>query len=156
MEYFADYLEKLSNLLDMLYELFLWEPTPRSTGPDFTAAEFYDCHGVSLLSRKLTSSITASITLGTSMDSHETELWFVLQVIRRHEAKVATSRPPGLDPGEMLEYETVTVIYTPLASGEFWSDYDVDKNNPNGCSKRNHESTGDSASARAFLASLPS
>ena len=36
---------------------------------------------------------------------------------------------PGLRPGETLEYDMVTVIHTPLAAGQFWADYDFDKNN---------------------------
>ncbi len=36
---------------------------------------------------------------------------------------------PGLRPGEVLEYDIVTVIHTPLAPGEFWTDYEFDKNN---------------------------
>jgi tetratricopeptide (TPR) repeat protein len=36
---------------------------------------------------------------------------------------------PGLRPGEVLEYRLVTVIHTPLAPGEFWTDYDFDKSN---------------------------
>lgn len=36
---------------------------------------------------------------------------------------------PGLRPGEVLEYDMVTVIHTPLAPGEFWSEYDFDKTN---------------------------
>jgi tetratricopeptide (TPR) repeat protein/transglutaminase-like putative cysteine protease len=36
---------------------------------------------------------------------------------------------PGLRPGEVLEYDMVTVIHTPLAAGQFWGDYDFDKNN---------------------------
>src|ERR1700719_1817827 len=36
---------------------------------------------------------------------------------------------PGLRPGEVLEYEMVTVIHTPLAAGEFWADYEFDKSN---------------------------
>ena len=36
---------------------------------------------------------------------------------------------PGLRPGEVLEYEMVTVIHTPLAAGQFWTDYEFDKNN---------------------------
>ncbi|MGA7400640.1 MAG: DUF3857 and transglutaminase domain-containing protein, partial [Candidatus Sulfotelmatobacter sp.] len=36
---------------------------------------------------------------------------------------------PGLRPGEVLEYRVVTVIHTPLAPGEFWTDYDFDKTN---------------------------
>jgi tetratricopeptide (TPR) repeat protein len=35
---------------------------------------------------------------------------------------------PGLRPGEVLEYDMVTVIHTPLAVGQFWADYDFDKN----------------------------
>ena len=36
---------------------------------------------------------------------------------------------PGLRPGEVLEYDMVTVIHTPLAAGQFWADYDFDKTN---------------------------
>jgi tetratricopeptide (TPR) repeat protein/transglutaminase-like putative cysteine protease len=36
---------------------------------------------------------------------------------------------PGLRPGEVLEYDMVTVIHTPLAAGQFWTEYDFDKNN---------------------------
>jgi tetratricopeptide (TPR) repeat protein len=36
---------------------------------------------------------------------------------------------PGLRPGEILEYNMVTVIHTPLAAGQFWAEYDFDKNN---------------------------
>ncbi len=36
---------------------------------------------------------------------------------------------PGLRPGEVLEYDMVTVIHTPLAANEFWADYDFDKIN---------------------------
>src|SRR5260370_32194284 len=36
---------------------------------------------------------------------------------------------PGLRPGEVLEYDTVTVIHTPLAAGQFWTDYNFDQNN---------------------------
>jgi tetratricopeptide (TPR) repeat protein len=36
---------------------------------------------------------------------------------------------PGLRPGEVLEYDMVTVIHTPLAAGQFWADYDFDKIN---------------------------
>jgi tetratricopeptide (TPR) repeat protein len=36
---------------------------------------------------------------------------------------------PGLRPGEVLEYEMVTVIHTPLAAGQFWADYEFDKGN---------------------------
>src|ERR1700676_941512 len=35
---------------------------------------------------------------------------------------------PGLRPGEVLEYHIVTVIHTALAPGEFWADYEFDKN----------------------------
>src|SRR6202051_1650197 len=36
---------------------------------------------------------------------------------------------PGLRPGEVLEYDMVTVIHTPLAAGQFWADYELDKSN---------------------------
>src|SRR5271166_6503357 len=36
---------------------------------------------------------------------------------------------PGLRPGEVLEYDMITVIHTPLAAGQFWAEYDFDKNN---------------------------
>ena len=36
---------------------------------------------------------------------------------------------PGLRPGEVLEYDMVTVIHTALAPGEFWAEYEFDKNN---------------------------
>src|SRR5579872_4038889 len=36
---------------------------------------------------------------------------------------------PGLRPGEILEYDMVTVIHTPLAAGQFWTEYEFDKNN---------------------------
>ncbi|HUO25879.1 MAG TPA: DUF3857 domain-containing protein [Candidatus Aquilonibacter sp.] len=36
---------------------------------------------------------------------------------------------PGLRPGDVLEYDAVTVIHTPLAEGQFWADYDFDKTN---------------------------
>ena len=36
---------------------------------------------------------------------------------------------PGLRPGEVLEYDMVTVIHTPLAPKEFWADYEFDRNN---------------------------
>ena len=36
---------------------------------------------------------------------------------------------PGLRPGEVLEYNMVTVIHTPLAAGQFWADYEFDKGN---------------------------
>src|SRR5271166_6790050 len=38
---------------------------------------------------------------------------------------------PGLRPGEILDYPMVTVIHTPLAAGQFWAEYDFDKNNIN-------------------------
>ena len=52
-----------------------------------------------------------------------------------HEAPVYTDyrqkhiTVPGLRPGEVLEYDMVTVIHTPLASGQFWADYEFDKSN---------------------------
>ncbi|MGA7219001.1 MAG: DUF3857 domain-containing protein [Candidatus Sulfotelmatobacter sp.] len=36
---------------------------------------------------------------------------------------------PGLRPGDVLEYDMVTVIHTALAPGQFWADYDFDKGN---------------------------
>jgi tetratricopeptide (TPR) repeat protein len=36
---------------------------------------------------------------------------------------------PGLRPGEVLEYDLATIIHTPLAPGQFWTEYDFDKNN---------------------------
>jgi tetratricopeptide (TPR) repeat protein len=36
---------------------------------------------------------------------------------------------PGLRPGEVLEYDLITVIHTPLAAGQFWADYEFDKSN---------------------------
>ena len=36
---------------------------------------------------------------------------------------------PGLRPGEILEYDMVTVIHTPLAQGQFWAEYEFDKTN---------------------------
>ena len=36
---------------------------------------------------------------------------------------------PGLRPGEVLEYDMVTIIHTPLAAGQFWSDYEFDDTN---------------------------
>src|ERR1700693_1595145 len=36
---------------------------------------------------------------------------------------------PGLRPGEVLEYHVVTVVHTALAPGQFWADYEFDKNN---------------------------
>ena len=50
-----------------------------------------------------------------------------------HEAPVYTDyrqkhiTVPGLRPGEALEYDMVTVIHTPLAPGQFWTDYSFDK-----------------------------
>ena len=38
---------------------------------------------------------------------------------------------PGLRPGEILEYDMVTVIHTPLAAGQFWAEYEFDKSNIN-------------------------
>ena len=52
-----------------------------------------------------------------------------------HEAPVYTDyrqkhiTVPGLRPGEVLEYDMVTVIHTPLAAGQFWTEYEFDKNN---------------------------
>ncbi len=51
-----------------------------------------------------------------------------------HEAPVYTDyrqkhvTVPGLRPGEVLEYETVTVIHTPLAPRQFWTEYEFEKN----------------------------
>ncbi len=36
---------------------------------------------------------------------------------------------PGLRPGEVLEYDALTVVHTALAAGQFWADYDFDKTN---------------------------
>ena len=36
---------------------------------------------------------------------------------------------PGLRPGEVLEYDVATVIHTALAPGQFWTEFDFDKNN---------------------------
>jgi tetratricopeptide (TPR) repeat protein len=36
---------------------------------------------------------------------------------------------PGLRPGEVLEYDLVTVVHTPLAAGQFWTEYNFDQNN---------------------------
>jgi tetratricopeptide (TPR) repeat protein len=36
---------------------------------------------------------------------------------------------PGLRPGEVLEYDLVTVVHTPLAAGQFWTEYTFDENN---------------------------
>jgi tetratricopeptide (TPR) repeat protein len=33
---------------------------------------------------------------------------------------------PGLRPGEVLEYDFVTTIHTPLAKGQFWTEYNFD------------------------------
>src|SRR5271165_528334 len=38
---------------------------------------------------------------------------------------------PGLRPGEVLEYDMVTIIHTPLAAGQFWTEYEFDKNSIN-------------------------
>jgi len=52
-----------------------------------------------------------------------------------HEAPVYTDyrqkhiTVPGLRPGEVLEYDLVTVIHTPLAAGQFWTEYEFDKSN---------------------------
>jgi tetratricopeptide (TPR) repeat protein len=51
-----------------------------------------------------------------------------------HEAPVYTDyrqkhiTVPGLRPGETLEYDLVTIIHTPLAPGQFWTDYGFEKN----------------------------
>ncbi len=51
-----------------------------------------------------------------------------------HEAPVYTDyrqkhiTVPGLRPGEVLEYQMVTIIHTPLAAGQFWTEYEFDKN----------------------------
>ena len=51
-----------------------------------------------------------------------------------HEAPVYTDfrqkhiTVPGLRPGEVLEYDFVTLIHTPLAAGQFWTEYDFEKN----------------------------
>jgi tetratricopeptide (TPR) repeat protein len=36
---------------------------------------------------------------------------------------------PGLRPGEVLEYDLATFVHTPLAPGQFWTEYDFDKTN---------------------------
>lgn len=36
---------------------------------------------------------------------------------------------PGLRPGDVLEYDLVTVVHTPLAAGQFWTEYQFDKSN---------------------------
>ena len=52
-----------------------------------------------------------------------------------HEAPVYTDfrqkhiTVPGLRPGDVLEYDMVTLIHTPLAAGQFWAEYEFDKNN---------------------------
>jgi len=38
---------------------------------------------------------------------------------------------PGLRPGEVLEYDMATIIHTPLAPGQFWTEYDFDRTNIN-------------------------
>jgi len=50
-----------------------------------------------------------------------------------HEAPVYTDyrqkhiTVPGLRPGEVLEYDLVTIVHTPLAAGQFWTEYEFDK-----------------------------
>jgi tetratricopeptide (TPR) repeat protein/transglutaminase-like putative cysteine protease len=50
-----------------------------------------------------------------------------------HEAPVYTDyrqkhiTVPGLRPGEVLEYDMVTLIHTPLAAGQFWTEYEFNK-----------------------------
>jgi tetratricopeptide (TPR) repeat protein/transglutaminase-like putative cysteine protease len=52
-----------------------------------------------------------------------------------HEAPVYTDyrqkhvTVPGLRPGEVLEYDLVTVVHTPLAAQQFWTEYSFDQNN---------------------------
>ena len=52
-----------------------------------------------------------------------------------HEAPVYTDyrqkhiTVPGLRPGDVLEYDMVTVIHTALATGQFWTEYEFDKAN---------------------------
>ncbi|HEV2399846.1 MAG TPA: DUF3857 domain-containing protein [Candidatus Sulfotelmatobacter sp.] len=36
---------------------------------------------------------------------------------------------PGLRPGEILEYDMVTVVHTALAAGQFWAEYEFDNSN---------------------------
>jgi tetratricopeptide (TPR) repeat protein/transglutaminase-like putative cysteine protease len=36
---------------------------------------------------------------------------------------------PGLRPGDVLDYDLVTVVHTPLAEGQFWGEYEFDKTN---------------------------
>ena len=51
-----------------------------------------------------------------------------------HEAPVYTDyrqkhvTVPGLRPGEVLEYDLVTTVHTALAPGQFWTEYEFDKN----------------------------
>jgi Flp pilus assembly protein TadD/transglutaminase-like putative cysteine protease len=51
-----------------------------------------------------------------------------------HEAPVYTDyrqkhvTVPGLRPGEVLEYDLVTIVHTALAPGQFWAEYEFDKN----------------------------
>src|SRR5579863_1296002 len=50
-----------------------------------------------------------------------------------HEAPVYTDyrqkhvTVPGLRPGEVLEYDLVTIVHTALAPGQFWAEYEFDK-----------------------------
>ena len=52
-----------------------------------------------------------------------------------HEAPVYTDyrqkhvTVPGLRPGEVLEYDVVTVVHTPLAAGQFWAEHNFDRGN---------------------------
>ena len=54
-----------------------------------------------------------------------------------HEAPVYTDyrqkhiTVPGLRPGEVLEYDLVTVTHTALAAGQFWTEYEFDNSNIN-------------------------
>src|SRR5580700_3902584 len=36
---------------------------------------------------------------------------------------------PGLRPGDVLEFQSVTVVHTALAPGQFWTQYDFDQTN---------------------------
>jgi len=36
---------------------------------------------------------------------------------------------PGLRPSDILEYDLVTVVHTPLAAGQFWTEYSFDQSN---------------------------
>ncbi|HEY1660613.1 MAG TPA: DUF3857 domain-containing protein [Candidatus Sulfotelmatobacter sp.] len=38
---------------------------------------------------------------------------------------------PGLRPGEVLEYDIMTIVHTALAPGQFWADYQFDKTDIN-------------------------